>query len=251
MSKMTLPTIPQTRNAVDPRAARVLLAGFPKSGKSTLLAQWAPKKTLIVDTQGGTTLLEGEHFVVHVESWDQFVEVVDLLVAPGHAFRTVGLDMIDDLWKFADLKVSKGRRVAAAALADYGKGTAEQEAIFREQIGRLVASPLGIWMLSHTDQVEEDGKQRYVPRLDRRVRSYVTGLCHFVFLAETLGPKRQLRTQPSAKFEAGGRVTLPDPMPLDAYALYQAMQAGLRPSNQVEKSEAAPEPAPEREAVTA
>lgn len=245
MSKLALPTQPQTRAALDPRDARVMLAGFPKSGKTSLLAQWAPKETLIIDTQSGTTLLDGEHYVMHVTNWAEFVDLVDLLVAGAHQFRTIGLDMIDDLWKMADLEVSHRRKVAAASLADYGKGTAEQEAIFREQIGRLVASPYGLWMLSHTDQVEEEGKQRYVPKLDRRVRPYVQGLCHFVFLAETLGPIRQLRTAPSARFEAGGRVPLADPMPLDARALYLGMYKGLnpKPAPKAKKAAVVPEAA--------
>lgn len=230
MTPITLPTKPQPRVELDPRAARIMLGGFPKSGKSTLLSQWAPKETLIVDTQGGTTLLDGDHYVQPVSTWAEFVETVDAIVAGGHQYLTIGLDMIDDLWKFADQEVSKRRKVDAAGLVDYGKGITEQEALFRAQVGRLVAQPnLGIWFLTHVDQIEEENKTRYVARLDKRVRSYVQGLCHFVFLAETLGPNRQLRTAPSAKFEAGGRVALPDPLALDARALYTAMHKGLNP----------------------
>lgn len=246
-SQLVLPTEPQARTTLDPRDARVMLAGFPKSGKTSLLAQWAPKETLIIDTQNGTTLLDGEHYVVHVDTWQKFCDVVDAVVVGGHAYRTIGLDMIDDLWKFADLEVSKRRKVIAAGLVDYGKGITEQEALFREQLGRLVASPFGLWFLSHTDQIEEEGKQRYIPKLDKRVRSYVQGVCHFVFLAETLGPIRQLRTQPSARFEAGGRVTLPDPMPLDARALYLGMYDGLNPQPAVQAPVAAAEPVSEPE----
>jgi hypothetical protein len=51
-------------------------------------------------------------------------------------------------------------------------------------------------------------------------------------LAETLGPKRVLHTQPSAKFEAGSRVPLPEPMGMDARELYAAMNQGLKPSKE-------------------
>lgn len=207
-----------------------MLAGFPKTGKSTVLAQWAPKETLIIDTQGGTTLLDGDHYVVAVADWATFIEVVDAIVAGNHQYRTIGLDMIDDLWKFADQEVSRRRKVSAAGLVEYGKGITEQEALFRVQIGRLVAAPVGIWFLSHTDLIDDQGSSRYVARLDKRVRPYIQGLCHFVFLAETLGPKRQIRTAPSAKFEAGGRVLLPDPLPLDAREVYGAMFDALNPS---------------------
>jgi hypothetical protein len=85
-----------------------------------------------------------------------------------------------------------------------------------------------VWFLSHTDTVEEGQITRYVPKLDKRVRTYIQGAVQFVFLAETLGSKRVLHTAPSAKFEAGSRVPLPEPMELDARVLWAEMAAGLK-----------------------
>lgn len=235
---MTLPTTKQSMATagITPLQARVMLAGMPKAGKSTLASGWAPETTLLIDTQKGSTLLDGEHFVSHVSSWDGFVKVVDDVVKGDHPFKTVVIDMIDDVWKAADLFAAEKKGMVAAGLIEYGKGTAEAEGLFRQQIGRLLATDLGIWFLSHTETVEEDKITRYVPKLDKRVRTYIQGACQFVLLAETLGQKRVLHTQPSARFEAGSRVPLPEPMPLDARALYSAMAAGLTPA-------AAPAPA--------
>lgn len=229
MTAVALPTEPQTRETlqVTPLSARVFLAGMPKVGKSTLLASWAPKTTLIVDTHHGTDLLDGEHYVQHVSTWDGFEKVVDLIAAGQHAYKTIGLDLIDDLWKFADLHAAKKKGQVAAGLIEFGKGTAEAEGLFRQAIGKLFAAPYGIWFVSHTDTEENQGQTRYIPRLDKRVRTYVEGACQFIFMAETLGPRRQLHTKPTAKFQAGSRVSLPDPMELDARALYTAMAAGL------------------------
>jgi hypothetical protein len=59
----------------------------------------------------------------------------------------------------------------------------------------------------------------------------VNGAVQFVFLAETLGPKRVLHTQPSAKFEAGSseRVPLPEPMEMDAQVV-RGDDKGLKPA---------------------
>lgn len=228
---MSLPTKPQTRESlqIDPLAARVLLAGMPKAGKTTLLSGWAPASTLIIDTHRGTTLLDGEHFVEHVSDWTEFEKVVDAIAAGDHEFKTIGLDLIDDLYKFADAHVAKAKGTVAAGLIEYGKGTAEAEGLFRRTVGKLFASTYGVWFLSHTDTEDHQGVVRYIPRLDKRVRTYVEGACQFIFLAETLGPKRKLHTAPSAKFLAGSRVPLPASMEMDARQLYAAMAAGLRP----------------------
>jgi hypothetical protein len=105
--------------------------------------------------------------------------------------------------------------------------------VFRRAIGKLFASPYGIWFLSHTDTEENGGQTRYVPRLDKRVRTYVEGACQFIFLAETLGTKRLLHTAPSARSRPGSRVPLPEPMEMDARALYSAISAGLTPKKEI------------------
>ncbi|HTE63663.1 MAG TPA: AAA family ATPase [Solirubrobacteraceae bacterium] len=224
-----LPTRKQSRASLEigPLNARVMLAGMPKSGKSTLAAGWAPDKTLIIDTQRGTTLLPGEHYVEHVSSWSAFEEVVKALTTPGHQFETVVIDMVDDIWNFVDQHCAGRGQVLASATDDYSRSIKSAEGTFRRTIGQLLATDLGVWFLTHTKAVQDGDVTRYVAKLDAKVLTYVQGAVQFIFLAETLGAGRKLHTAPSAKFEAGGRVALPDPMDLDARALYDAMAAGL------------------------
>lgn len=226
--------VKQNRVGKTPASARVMLAGMPKSGKSTLLSDWNPDHTLMVDTHGGTTLLPNEHYVEHVSGWEQFVKLVDKIVAGDHPFQTIGLDLVDDIYRFADLFVAQKKNMVAAGLIEYGKGLAEAVGLFQREIGRLLETPYGIWYVSHTDTVEEGQITRYIPRLDKRVRTYVEGACDFVLLAETLGPVRQLHTAPTAKFQAGSRVPLPEPMEMDARKLWAAMDAGLNPKKKME-----------------
>ena len=227
MTAVQLPTEPQTRQNVSPLQARVFLAGMPKSGKTTLAAQWAPDTTLIVDTQHGTDLLDGEHYVTHVTDWVTFVRTVDTLKQVRHRFKTVVLDLVDDVWNFCDKHHAGAGRALATATDDYGKAAKNAEGAFRSTIGNLLDSDLGVWFLTHTKTVDDGGVTRYLPRLDNKVQTYVQGATQFVFLAETLGKKHVLHTQPSAKFEAGSRVPLPEPMEMDARELYKAMAAGL------------------------
>jgi hypothetical protein len=225
-----LPTQKQSRETlnVGPLNARVMLAGMPKSGKTTLLSNWAPNSTLIIDTQRGSSLLEGEHYVSHVSDWTGFCSLVDKLCGGGHQFKTVGIDMCDDVFRFADRHYAGPGKALATATDDYGRAGKQAFGEFTKVIGQLLATDMGVWFTTHTKTVEDDGVTRYVPTLDSKVLTFVNGAVQFVLLAETLGPKRRLRTQPSAKFEAGSRVPLLDPMDMDARKLYQAMAAGLK-----------------------
>lgn len=230
MTALALPTEKQSRSSlqVTPLNARVMLAGMPKSGKSTLLSNWAPETTLLIDTQNGTSLLDGEHYVQHVHDWPTFEQTVQALIANPGPFKTVGIDMIDDVWHFVDQHCAGRGNVLASATDDYSRSIKNAEGTFRKTIGQLLASDLGVWFLTHTRVMQDGQITRYVPRLDGKVLTYVQGAVQFILLAETLGPRRQLHTQPSGKFEAGSRVPLPDPMEMDARKLYAAIAAGLK-----------------------
>jgi hypothetical protein len=229
-----LPTKKQSRESLEitPLNARLMLAGMAKSGKTTLLAGWAPDTTLIVDTQKGTRLLPGEHYVEDVTDWTKFCNVVDALTTREHSFRTVGLDLIDDIYRMADRHFAGPGRSLASATDDYGRSAKQAEGEFYRVIGQLLASDLGLWFVSHVKPVEEGQLTRYVPTLDKKVFGFINGAVDFMFLAETLGPKRVLHTAPSAKFEAGSRVPLPEPMEMDARKLYAAIDAGLKPTKE-------------------
>lgn len=239
-----LPDTKQARQGVSPLHARVMVAGTPKVGKSTLAAAWSPDTTLIVDTHNGTRLLEGEHFIAHVKNWAEFERLVDELTTHDHKFETVVLDLIDDLWMMVDAANAGKGKTLATATDDYGRSGKSAEGAFRNAIGKLLASPLGVWFLTHTKTVEDDGLTRHVAKLDGKVVTFVQGACDFVFLAEKLGPRRLLHTEASAKFEAGSRFPLPEPMDLDARKLYAAMNAGLNPKPpKRKKAEKTTEPA--------
>jgi hypothetical protein len=236
MSATALPTAKRSRTTqqITPLNARVMLAGTPGAGKSTLAGSWAPDTTLLIDTQGGTRLLEGEHYVQDATNWKAFVDIVNALTTSEHPFKTVVIDMIDDVWNFCDAAHAGKGKALATATDDYSRSAKNAEGEFRHVIGRLLASDLGVWFLSHVREQKDGDNVRYGSRLDNRVLTYVQGACQFVLLAETLGPKRALHTQPTAKFETKARVPLPEPMELDARALYTAMSRGLGSEKQAE-----------------
>lgn len=234
MSPLQLPTKP-TASGWTPMHARILLIGHPKVGKSTLAASWAPDKTLILDTHNGTRLLPGEHYVQPINSYQRFTEAVDLLAKGDHQFTNVVIDTIDDIYKFADAAAGDKSGKVAAGLVDFGKGTAYAEAVFRRDVGKLLATTYGVWFIGHADDIQVDNKTRFVPKLDKRVRTFIEGSTDYIWFAERTGPRAVvLNTQPTDKYVAGSRTQMPERMPLtinepeqNARALYAAMNAGL------------------------
>lgn len=256
---MTLPSKPQTRAGVPPRRARVLLGASAKVGKTTLLANWAPATTLIVDTHHGTELLDGEHYVSHIGSWPEFVALVTDVCRGGHSFHTIGIDLIGDLWRFADLHfgtVKDGMRIPASAVSDYGRSSAKARSAFEVELGRLLAAPVGIWFLAHLrEKTDKEGQLTvYAPDMDKAVHGYIMGAVDFVWLAETLkNGRRVVHTQPTAHFEAGSRVPLPSPLPMDAGEIARVMDRALNPqaydeNGERRKAEPAPDVVPPTEA---
>jgi hypothetical protein len=212
--------------------------GPRKVGKTTLASQWAPDTTLLLDTHKGTELLEGEHYIAPIKSLADFESAVDQIAAGGHHYRTIVVDLIEDIWKFAKRAAADRYGKLSAASVEYGKGTDEAVETFRRAVSKLLATDCGVWFLSHTEQIQDGNVVQYAPKLDKRIIDDVDGACDFVLLADVRGPNRQLHTAPSARFQAGTRTPLPDPMPLDARALYVEIAKGLaRPKpQQIEKT---------------
>lgn len=239
---IALPTRP-TRPTVTPLDARVFLYGPPKVGKTTLASQWNPGATLFLDLEGGTRLLGEDRYAIEIATWGEFDEAVALLEGGDHAYKTIVVDTVDRLYEACDRHVADGHGVPAAGQVEYGKGTSEVDARFRTTLGRLLALPVGVWLISHATLVETDKNRppRAVPTVNKRVRDYVLGACDYVLHAERVGPDHALHCQPTERYEAGSRWPLPDELPLDARALYAAMEAA-RPKLQTVKSENTSDP---------
>ena len=91
---MALPTTPTTADP-DPTRIRLLLYGTPGAGKTTFAARWFPESTLIIDLEGGSRLLPGQHFIVRPETYTAFQMVVNELLTQQHQFKAVVIDTAD------------------------------------------------------------------------------------------------------------------------------------------------------------
>lgn len=236
---MPLPTAPVVAD-LNPERLRGIITGPPGAGKTTLAAGWFPQSNLILDTQGGTRFLPGAHFVQPIGSFSEFCATVNELVAGGHPYRTVTIDTIDKLVRMADGEAGVRGGKTAAALVEYGKGLADRDAVVLRELGKLLASDLGVIVVAHPFIKEvvvgkkPDGSDltaaRIFPRIDPndRITQEVIGEFDFLFnLRKHHDESRDLLTGGHAGFETKRRVPMPDVLPADAGALHQAIVEGV------------------------
>lgn len=246
---MTLPT-EKTTPTLDVQTAKVLLFGPPKIGKTTLVANLDPDRTLFVATEPGLGALSV--YAEPVRSWEEFRAIGPELHTGDHNFTTVAIDTVDELHKMCTDYVLKQLGVNYPGDLEFGKGWAAVTDEFRLRVGALSSLGLGVWFISHAK--EEEIKQRIgtitkmVPTISGGARKWLTGFVDFILYAGSEqtadGENRVLRTSATENFEAGGRWPLPDPLPLDAGALREALAAAAPQTPPVEVSQPELEPQP-------
>lgn len=230
---MPLPTAPSTAE-LRPDRLRALIYGSPGAGKTTFAAAWFAKTNLLIDLEGGTRFLPGEHFVVSPKSYGEFSQLVTDLANGDHQYKTVTIDTGSALVDMADSEAGQRYGKIAAGVVEFGKGVADRDGTIRKDLTRLLATDLGVLLVCHAMRVadEESGTDLFLPALPTGssgkpgIREFAMGRFDNIWFARKSGPARDLVLQPNGKYECKSRVPLPETLPLDAREVYTAVKAG-------------------------
>jgi hypothetical protein len=238
-----LPTTP-TVNQLSPERLRAILFSRPGAGKTSLAAGWYPATNLIIDLEGGTRFLPGEHFVEQPTSYSAFQMLIHELCTTQHQFTTVTIDTVDKLVRMADAEAGQRGGKVSAGLVEYGRGLADRDGTLMRDLARLLATDLGVILCAHAVTVgvkQEDGTEieRTFPRIEPgdagdRLRQPIMGEFDYVLAVQKAANEtRSLITGGHVGVETKVRHTLPHVLPLPADpaqgagVLYAAVAAGI------------------------
>lgn len=148
------------RVQVDKETAPVLwLYGLPFSGKTTFANQ-APD-VLHLNTDGNVKYVDGARIIIRDEikvngriketvfAWQMFKDAVETLCARQHDFKTIVIDLVEDLLEHCRIYMYDKLSITHEADAGYGKGYDMVRTEFLPQIRRLTNAGYGVILISH------------------------------------------------------------------------------------------------------
>ena len=166
---MKLP-VKMTSGSVNVSGIRLLLYGPPKIGKAALASGFPD--SIFAATEKGYKALKV--YKKDIETWEDFVDFVDTVVAKEHMFKTVIVDTADQLFDKCSMAVCEDLGVEHESEAEWGRGWSEVKKVFTRVINKLLQSDLGVIFISHTKgdkittQVQDITKT--VPTLSNQAR---------------------------------------------------------------------------------
>lgn len=176
------------------KKVKMILYGEPGTGKSVFAGN-APKPFFIC-TDGNYEWLEGlvpdfnEENHIQIGSYAEFENLLPLLATDKFAkYDTFVLDLIEDLYTWADYELCKKNKVKhISELGDYGKGYDVLRKPFIASILKFIALDKNIIILSHESTKDEKNKRgvvttKYLPSSVMNIEKVwdkFAGQCQFV-----------------------------------------------------------------------
>jgi len=237
---------------------KIVLYGEEKVGKSTFAAG-APK-AIFLDVEGGTNFLDVAR--IHrdnLPTFDSIMNTIDMLIEEDHQFSTLNVDSIDWVQERACEKIAEENN--ARSYRDnknknlaYGVGTDLVFMLMKNFISKLeqlrTQRRMNIILIAHCkvkhiDEPTGSSYDKYVPKLLEQVEGYCKEWADFILFAkkpiqtykDSSDSERRkskvnnnepiLFTDKNGSYVGGGRVPLPDELPLTWSAFSSALKDSL------------------------
>ena len=264
------------RVAVDTSQPPVIwLYGQPFSGKTTFANQ-APD-VIHLNTDGNVKYVDGARIIIREEvtmegrlkkikyAWENFIEAVDLLIAGGHDFRNVTVDLVEDVLEMCRVYMFNKLGIDHEQDAGYGKGYDMVRTQFLPQIRRLTAAGFGVILISHenvSEIIKKNGEKitNTGPNIQSRYANKIAGMVDIVgrVVIEDDDSRWITFKTDNTQFGGGRLVFDENKVPLD-YADFMSMYKTAKPSGTAKRevTQTAPtspeptdEPTPDGEPTT-
>nr|DAK34315.1 MAG TPA: AAA domain protein [Caudoviricetes sp.] len=178
---MILPKNEPKKADVTPK--NILIWGESMSGKTYLAKEF--ESPLIINTDGNATKITTPS--VFVKNFTEFKEVIEELEKGKHTFKTLIIDLIDDLETMVINHICSLAKVESLADIAFGKGFNTFNSIWKNLMMTLTQMDLNVIFISHI--VEKiDGQSSYqAPALSQKCLNACMGRCDIVIKTQKIG----------------------------------------------------------------
>lgn len=146
------------------KKVKLYLYGSPMSGKTTFASKFP--EPLMLNTDGNIQYVDSPYIAIRDQitkegritktkyAWEIFKETVDEIIAGGHTYKTIIIDLIEDVYEACRVYMYNKLEIEHESDAGYGKGYDMIRTEFLTVMKRILNSDYNVILLSH-DKVEE------------------------------------------------------------------------------------------------
>lgn len=162
------------------------LWGQSMHGKTYLARQFPDP--IIINTDGNGKKIDTPH--VDVYDFETFVDVLREIEEGKHTFKTIVIDLVDDIKTFLEEYVCKKYDVENLADAGFGKGYGDVKATWKRLMIRLTQLPYYVVFISHVVQLtDEYDKNKTIeqPSLEQKYLNMTKGRTDVMIKCQKVG----------------------------------------------------------------
>ena len=160
--------------------------GQSMHGKTYLARQFPDP--IIINTDGNGKKIDTPH--VDVYDFETFVNVLREIEEGKHTFKTIVIDLVDDIKTFLEEYVCKKYGVENLADAGFGKGFGDVKATWKRLMIRLTQLPYYVVFISHVVQLtDEYDKNKTIeqPSLEQKYLNMTKGRTDVMIKCQKVG----------------------------------------------------------------
>lgn len=145
--------------------------GQSMSGKTYLARQFP--SPVIINTDGNAKKVDTPS--VEVYNFENFIEVLEEIEEGKHEFKTIIIDLIDDIKTMLQNYVCKKHNVDDEGEVGYGRGYREVKMMWQKLMVRLNQLPYNVIYISHIETITEDNQSVERPSLEQKFYNMCMG----------------------------------------------------------------------------
>jgi len=157
--------------------------GQSMSGK-TYLARMFPSP-VIINTDGNAKKVDTPS--VEVYDFETFVDVLKEIEEGKHDYKTIIIDLVDDVKTMLQNYVCKKFGVDDEGDVPYGKGYREVKTIWQKLMVRLNQLPYNVIFISHIQEISENNQTIERPSLEQKYFNMTMGRCDMSIKCRKVG----------------------------------------------------------------